>query len=324
MNFAHLHLLLNHFPIIGTIVGVALFVISFFGKNGDLKRSSLIIFSAVALISIPAFLSGVAAQEKIHDNPGVSAALIQRHEGAAMLALLFMEFTGAFAIIGLWQSYRVSRPARWNVLTILLLSLLTVVLMTRTGDTGRVISHPEVRDTQGTTVTEGTLGTIVHYFEPSPEKVSQLMTFSTLWWGCMMGLHFIGLALFAATVGVLGLRIMGFVKELPVAPLHRLVPWALAGLAINIVTGMLAFVGQTRNYVYNPAFWLKMLALVLFGFTGAAFYLTGSFKQVEHLKPGEDAPISAKLIAICALFLCLALITLGRYIQPIGESFSLR
>ncbi len=324
MNFAHLHLLLNHFPIVGTIVGVTLFVISFFGKNGDLKRASLIIFSAVALISIPAFLSGVAAQERIHNNPGVSAALIQRHEGAAMLALLFMEFTGALSLIGLWQSYRVSRPARWNLMAVLLFSLLTVGLMTRTGNTGSEISHPEIRESQGTTVTEGTLGTIVRYFEPSPEKVSQAMTFSTLWWGCVMALHFIGLALFAATVGVLALRIMGFVKELPIAPLHRLVPWGLAGLGINIVTGILAFIGQTQNYVYNPAFWLKMLALVLFGLIGAAFYLTGSFKQIEHLRPGEDAPVSAKLIAVCALFLCLALITLGRYIQPIGESFSLR
>ena len=44
MNFAHLHLLLNHFPIIGTIVGLGLFLLSLVGKNEDLRRSSLIIF----------------------------------------------------------------------------------------------------------------------------------------------------------------------------------------------------------------------------------------------------------------------------------------
>jgi len=32
MNFAHLHLLLNHFPIIGTMVGLGLFLISLVGK----------------------------------------------------------------------------------------------------------------------------------------------------------------------------------------------------------------------------------------------------------------------------------------------------
>jgi uncharacterized membrane protein len=324
MNFAHLHLLLNHFPVLGAMIGVALFVISFFGKNEDLRRSSLIVFVAMALLAIPTFLSGVAAQQPLLQNPSVSAALIQRHEGSAILSFWFMEFTGALALIGLWRNYRAPGTARWTVWAVLCFSLLTVGLMARTGNTGGDINHPEIREGQGNTVTDGTLGSILHVFEPSPEKVSLAMTFSTLWWGCMMALHFIGLALFAATVGVLAARIMGFAKELPMAPLHRLVPWAMAGLAINIVTGMMAFIGQTRNYVYNPAFWLKMLALLLFGLTVGGFYLSGSFKQIEQLKAGEDAPVSAKVIAACALLLCLALITLGRYIQPIGESFSLR
>jgi len=63
MNYAHLHLLLNHFPIIGTIVGLGLFLISFLGKNEDLRRGSYIIFAAIALLSIPTFLSGYGAQD---------------------------------------------------------------------------------------------------------------------------------------------------------------------------------------------------------------------------------------------------------------------
>src|SRR5271156_214512 len=115
LNFAHLHLLLNHFPIIGSIIGIALFFASFFGKNEDLRRSSLIIFAVVALLTIPTFLTGRGSELMIADDPGVSDALIQRHEGAAMLAIAFMEVTGALALIGLWQSHRSSRPARWNV-----------------------------------------------------------------------------------------------------------------------------------------------------------------------------------------------------------------
>ena len=90
MNLAHLHLLLNHFPIIGTIVALGLFIASFIGKNDDLKRSSLIVFAAIALLTLPAFFSGIGAQRAIRKDPGVSAALIDRHEGAAMLALFFM------------------------------------------------------------------------------------------------------------------------------------------------------------------------------------------------------------------------------------------
>ena len=100
MNFAHLHLLLNHFPIIGTIVGLGLLLISLVGKNKDLRRASLIIFSAMALLAIPTFFSGTGAQGAIKKVPGVSEALIERHQGAAMLALLFMEVTGALALAG--------------------------------------------------------------------------------------------------------------------------------------------------------------------------------------------------------------------------------
>src|SRR3979490_2903846 len=113
----------------------------------------------------------------------------------------------------------------------------------------------------------------------------------------MMILHFLGLIMIVGTVGLLDIRIMGFMKQLPIAPLHRFLPWAMVGLGINIVTGLLAFVGLTENYIYSGAFWLKMLSLLLLGLNAAAFYLTGVFDGVERLGPGEDARRSAKRLA---------------------------
>ncbi len=324
MNYAELHLLLNHFPIIGTIVGLGLFLVSFVGKNDDLRRGSYIVFVAIALISIPTFLSGFGAQLMIK-GPGVSDALLQRHQGAALLSLWFMEATGALALAGLWQSQRISHPARWNVSAVLLFSLLTAGLMARTGSTGGDIRHPEDRPSQaaattGGTVTEGTIGSIIHTFEPTPEKFSEAVTFSKWWWTFMMIMHFLGLIMIVGTVGLLDLRIMGFLKQLPVAPVHRFLPWAMAGLGVNIVTGLLAFTGLPENYIYSGVFWLKMLSLLLLGLNAAAFYLTDIFAGVESLGAGEDAPISAKLIAASSLFLWFAVITFGRYIQPLGDT----
>ncbi len=324
MNYAELHLLLNHFPIIGTIVGLGLFLVSFVGKNDDLRRGSYIVFVAIALISIPTFLSGFGAQLMIK-GPGVSDALLQRHQGAALLSLWFMEATGALALAGLWQSQRISHPARWNVSAVLLFSLLTTGLMARTGSTGGDIRHPEDRPSQaaattGGTVTEGTIGSIIHTFEPTPEKFSEAVTFSKWWWTFMMIMHFLGLIMIVGTVGLLDLRIMGFLKQLPVAPVHRFLPWAMAGLGVNIVTGLLAFTGLPENYIYSGVFWLKMLSLLLLGLNAAAFYLTDIFAGVESLGAGEDAPISAKLIAASSLFLWFAVITFGRYIQPLGDT----
>ncbi|HYR44703.1 MAG TPA: hypothetical protein VER98_16850, partial [Terriglobia bacterium] len=174
MNLAHLHLLLNHVPIIGTLIGLGLFAASFVGKNDDLKRASLIVLTVVALLALPAFFSGVGAQAAIRKDPGVSAALIDRHEGAAMLAVLFMEITGALALVALWQRHRVSAGKRssWNLNAILLFSMVTAGLMARVGTTGGDIRHPEIRVArEQPTVTgleESGLGAIVHVFEPSP------------------------------------------------------------------------------------------------------------------------------------------------------------
>src|SRR5205823_935363 len=72
------------------------------------------------------------------------------HQGAAFLALMFMEITGAFAFIGIWQFSRIgkksesSRPAGWNLAAVLLFSMVTVWLMTITGNTGGEIRHPEI------------------------------------------------------------------------------------------------------------------------------------------------------------------------------------
>jgi uncharacterized membrane protein len=319
VNYAHLHLLLNHVPVIGSIIGLGLFLISFFGKNEDLRRASYIIFAAVALFTIPAFLSGFGAQQMIK-GPGVSDDLIRRHESSALLSLWFMEITGALALIGLWQSQRAARPARWNVAAVLLFSLLTAVLMARTGNTGGDIRHPEDRPATQATVTEGPVGAFIHTFEPDPDKFSDAMTFSKWWWTFMMAMHFLGLILIVGTVGLLDIRIMGFLKQLPVAPVHRLLPWGLAGLGINIVTGLMAFAGRPDNYIFSIAFWLKMLALMLLGLNAVAFYMTNIFGDVESLKAGEDATISAKLVAASSLVLWFAVIAMGRYIQPLTDT----
>lgn len=326
MNFAHLHLLLNHFPIIGTIVALGLFLISMVGKNQDLRRASLIIFAAMALIAIPTFFSGTGAQGAIKKLPGVSETLIERHQGAAMLALLFMEITGGLSLVGLWRSQGSSSPARWNwsLSAVLLFSVVTVGLMSRVGTTGGDIRHPEIMTGQEDVTESSFISKTVSRFEPSPGKFAELMTASKWWWAFMMDLHFVGLVLLVGTVGILDLRMLGFAKQIPLEPLHRLVPWAMLGFGINLLTGVLAFTGMDQYYTYNWAFWLKMLAILLLGLNVAAFYLTGAFESVRGLRPGEEAPLLAKLFALTSIFLCFVVITLGRYIQSYSDTISVR
>src|SRR6266567_5932182 len=106
-DLTHLHLLLNHIPIIGMIIGLGLFVFSLFGSD-DLKRASLVILAGIALIAIPTYMSGAAAERGIQHLPGVSKALTKAHNDAALLSFVFMEINGVFAWLGLWQFRRFS------------------------------------------------------------------------------------------------------------------------------------------------------------------------------------------------------------------------
>jgi uncharacterized membrane protein len=321
MNFDHLHLLLNHVPIIGFVIALALFVASFAGRNTDLRRSALIIFAVVALVTIPTFVSGVAADRTIANDAGISEALVKRHKGAAMLGLWFVIATGGAAMTALWRFRRTAAgPPRADIVAVLLLSTIATGLMVRTGNTGGDIRHPQPGVAQGTPVVEGGVGAIVHAFEPAPDGFTDLMVATKWWWATMMVVHFVGLSLIIGVVGAIDLRIMGFARELPLAPLHRLLPLAMVGLGLNFVTGMLAFIGMPVYYAADIAFWFKLGALMLLGVNALLFYMTGVFDSVEHLGPGEDATLSAKIVAASSLLLWFAVIISGRYIQRFEDS----
>ena len=322
MNLSHLHLLLNHIPIIGTLIGLGLLIAAVVTKSDDLKRAALSVFAAMALLALPTFFSGVGAQARVRKVSPASTALMERHEGAAILALFFMEITGGLSLAGLWRRHGVASTSA-NLIAVIVFSIVTAGLMARVGNTGGDIRHPEIHSDPGD-VTDSGLSAKVHIFEPSPVRFRDLMLISKWWWAFIMDLHFIGLALLIGTVGLLNLRTLGFAKPLPIAPLHRLLPWGMAGFGINTLTGLLAFIGMPNYYTFDIAFWLKILALLLLGLNAAAFYLSNAFQSVERIGPGEDAPRLAKFLAASSLVLWFAVIALGRYIQSYSDTIPIQ
>lgn len=62
MNPAHLHLMLNHIPVLGTAFCMVLVGSALIQKSEELKRVSLGAFVIVALLAIPAYLTGEPAE----------------------------------------------------------------------------------------------------------------------------------------------------------------------------------------------------------------------------------------------------------------------
>ena len=320
MTLAHIHLLLNHWPIIGAFVGLGLFLVALAANSDDLKQASLAFFAFLALLSIPTYMSGDVANEVLKTNTALPKELIATHQGAAFLALIFMEITGLAALIGLWQFSRMSRPApgpvaRWNSAAVLVLSIVTVGLMTAVGNTGGAIRHPEILSGEDTGSIVGAIGSKI------VPATSYFVTEYSRWiWPMLETLHFLGLILIVAAIGGLNIRLLGFVKELPVAPLHRLLPWGIAGFIINIITGVLFFVGMPFFYAWNPVFYMKMGAILIAGATLILFNCTAAFHAWAQLGSGENPPKLARFVAAASLFLWFAIIVLGRYLPLTQES----
>jgi hypothetical protein len=319
MNLAHVHLLLNHLPIIGSLVTLVLFIISLAANQDDLKQASLALFCFTALFAIPTYISGSGAADTIKDSPDVSMAMIEAHQGAALVAFLVQEMTGAVSLLALWRFSRtaknpwLSRPARLNLLAVLVLAVATAALMAVAGNTGGDIRHAEIHSEPEAASGLGSAGAALI------SSIQHFVIDSSMWvWPILEDLHFIGLILLLGTVGVLNLRILGFLKQLPVAPLHRFIPWGIAGFGLNVVTGFLFYLGMPGFYNMNVVFQLKIFTIVIAGALLLLFQCTGAFRTLEHLGPGDDAPPLAKVIAASLIILWIAVIVLGRYI-PFGE-----
>jgi hypothetical protein len=137
-------------------------------------------------------------------------------------------------------------------------------------------------------------------------------------WPLLESLHFLGLSLLFGTIGLFDLRLLGLGRAIPPGALHRLIPIGIAGFALNAVTGVIFFSGFPEQYFYNAAFWLKGTFMAIAGLNVAAFYLTASFREVQMLPAGADAPFRAKLIAgtslgaWCVVLICGRLLTFFR------------
>ena len=146
MSAAHVHLLLNHIPILGSIFGLLVLCYGMLRKSDEIKKTSLGVFLITALLTIPVYLTGDGAAEIVSNLPGVSTAIIQQHDKAATITMIAIEILGAVSLLSLFLSWRSRRELRsWMALGVLILAMISSGLGAWTGSIGGQIRHTEVR-----------------------------------------------------------------------------------------------------------------------------------------------------------------------------------
>jgi uncharacterized membrane protein len=151
MNAAHIHLWLNHIPVLGVLFGLLVLLVGLMTKSDDIKKASLLLFVLAALVAVPTFFSGKSAEEVVEDLPGVTEELIEEHEEAGLQSLIAIEILGLLALAGLIMTRGAKPTPSWVIVAVLLVSLISSVLNYRTANLGGEINHPEIRAEQKST-----------------------------------------------------------------------------------------------------------------------------------------------------------------------------
>ena len=145
MNSVQMHLALTHVPVILSFVGLLMLMVAFVIKNPALTKTSYVVLLVAGVAAIPVFFSGEGTEEAIENIPGVSEAVIEKHEEVAKLAMISIAAAGLFALAALF-SFRWQVATRVFKMVVLLLAVTSGGLMAQTAHLGGQIRHTEIRN----------------------------------------------------------------------------------------------------------------------------------------------------------------------------------
>jgi len=150
--------------------------------------------------------------------------------------------------------------------------------------------------------------------------LSQAIVYRIWVWPLCETLHFVGLAMIVGVAGFFDLRLMGFFKQIPVDDARELMPLAVIGFLLNLITGATFFIGHPEQYAHNPAWWWKLGFLTLAGINALMFQVVVG-RHTVGLHAGADTPMTAKTIGVVSLIAWFGVMYFGRMLPFIGDAF---
>jgi len=131
--------------------------------------------------------------------------------------------------------------------------------------------------------------------------------------------HTLGLGFVAGTSMAVDLRLLGFAKRMPIAPLERVYPVMWFGFWVNAVSGFILLAADATTKIISPIFYVKMsfitLAVVLLQLMRNGVFHNQSSVQTNLVS------MKGKLMAAASLACWAGAITAGRlqaYLGPVS------
>ena len=145
MNDAHWHLVVNHFPIIGTIFGFGIVVAGLIFKNNSVKNVAYILFIVAAIFAAFSMGTGEGAEELVEKMPNIGKQIIHEHEELAEKLALVLYVLGVISLLGLYTNFKNHIKSKLISYLALAIAAVGVFLAQQVGTSGGEVRHTEIR-----------------------------------------------------------------------------------------------------------------------------------------------------------------------------------
>jgi uncharacterized membrane protein len=146
MNDAHLHLVLNHLPIIIPVIGLLIMIGGLVFSSEIVKRTAYLVFVLAAIVAVPAFATGEGAEEVVEKLAGIDENLIKTHEEIAEKFAILCYTLGGVSLLGFWANFYKKSFSNITTYLTILICVITLYFAKQTGTSGGEIRHSEIRE----------------------------------------------------------------------------------------------------------------------------------------------------------------------------------
>jgi uncharacterized membrane protein len=146
MSEAHYHLVVNHFPIIGTIFGLGILIAGILFKNNTIKNVSYLLFIVAAIFAFLSLKTGGGAAGMVKNMPDISKEIIHKHAETADKLAIVLYVLAFISLLGLYTNIKNKPKAKLVSYLVLIIAAVGVYLAQQTGTTGGEIRHTEIRN----------------------------------------------------------------------------------------------------------------------------------------------------------------------------------
>ena len=142
-SWPYIHLLINHFPVVLSAVGLATAILALLVRGRTIWLYAMGTLALAGAAVYPVRFSGNEADDALHDPWYIKHGIIDEHKDASLYALILLLLVGLVSAYGLWRALK--RPEeeipRWIRAAVLIGALLGFATVARTAYLGGKIIH---------------------------------------------------------------------------------------------------------------------------------------------------------------------------------------